>query len=135
MWKSVFSFGQMGGGERFRPNPAASALTAELSELATISAYSEGFGSQTTTKSPPGPNLQSGSVCLSLSGFIFFSGFQLFVEFIQSQMFYRQGTSIYPNKNRTKLSLIRTFFLTLNFYSDSYKNMGLHMKKIYHRSN
>ena len=65
----------MGGVERFRPNAAASASVAELSNLATTSAQSEGFGSQTATKSPPGPNLQSGSVCLSISGFISFPVF------------------------------------------------------------
>ena len=58
----------------FMPNAAASASTAELSSLGTSSARLEGFGSQAETKSPPGPNLQSGSTCLSLSlfGFIFF---------------------------------------------------------------
>jgi len=64
----------------FRPNAAASASTAEPSNLARTSGYSEGFGCQAATKSPPGPNLQSGSACLFLSGIIFFpdcvAGFQ-----------------------------------------------------------
>jgi hypothetical protein len=55
---------------RLRPNAAASASTAEPSSLARASAYTEGFGSQAATKSPPGPNLQSGSAWFSLSGFI-----------------------------------------------------------------
>jgi hypothetical protein len=57
---------------RFRPNAAASALTAEPISLARVSSRSEGSGCQAATKSPPGPNLHSGSTCLFLSDFIFF---------------------------------------------------------------
>ena len=56
---------------RLRPNAAASASTAEPSNLARTSGRSEDFGSQAATKSPPGPNLQSGSACFFLSGIIF----------------------------------------------------------------
>jgi len=56
----------------FRPNAAASASTAEASNLAGTSGRSESFGCQIATKSPPGPNLQSGSACFFLSGIIFF---------------------------------------------------------------
>ena len=51
-----------------------------------------------------------------------------FFKFVQSQMFYRQCALIYPNKNRTKISRFRTFFSPSSFYSDSRKNMGLHME-------
>ena len=43
-------------------------------------------------------------------------------------MFYRQGMTIYPNKNRTKISRISTFFSPSIFYFNSGKNMGLHVK-------
>ena len=43
-------------------------------------------------------------------------------------MFYRQGMTIYPNKNRTKISRISTFFSPLGFYSDSPQNMGRHIE-------
>ena len=56
---------------RLRPNAAASASTAEPSNLARTSRCWDDSGSQTATKSPPGPNLQSGSAFFSLSGFIF----------------------------------------------------------------
>ena len=125
---------------RLRPNTAANASNAEPSNLNRASRCSEGFGSQTATKSPPGPNLQSGSACLSLSGIIFLfrvvsrascprseggTPSTRFFKFVLSQMFYRQGVLIYPNKNRTKISRIRTFFPPRSFYSDSCKNMGL----------
>ncbi len=54
--------------------------------------------------------------------------FQKFFKFVLLQMFYRQGMPIYPNKNRTKIGRIRTFFPTSSFYSDRSKNMGLHMQ-------
>jgi hypothetical protein len=53
-------------------------------------------------------------------------GFQKIFKFVQSQMFYRQGVLIYPNKNRTKKGRFRTFISPSSFYSDSRKNMGLH---------
>ena len=56
---------------RLRPNAAASASTVEPSNLARTSGRWDGSGSQTATKSPPGPNLQSGSACFYLSGIIF----------------------------------------------------------------
>jgi hypothetical protein len=55
-------------------------------------------------------------------------GIQKFFKFVLSQMFYRQCVLIYPNKNRTKISRIRTFFPTSSFYSDSHENMGLHVE-------
>ncbi|HCO94953.1 MAG TPA: hypothetical protein DIU00_13545 [Phycisphaerales bacterium] len=55
----------------FKPKAAASASTAEASNLAGTSRRLEGFGCQAATKSPPGPNLQSGPPCFSLSGIIF----------------------------------------------------------------
>ena len=128
---------------RLRPNAAASASTAEPSNLARASGCLKGFGSQAATKSPPGPNLQSGSACISLYGIIFLfrvvsrtscprseggTPSTRFFKFVHSQMFYRQGSLIYPNKNRTKICRIRTFFPTLSFYSDSCKNMGLHVE-------
>jgi len=133
----------------FRPKAAASASTAEPSNLARTSGRWECFGSQVATKSPPGPNLQSGSACFSLSRIIFL--FRIvsrascprseggtpstrFFKFVQSQMFYRQGVLIYPNKNRTKISRFRTFFSPLSFYSDSRKNMGLRVEYFHSRS-
>ncbi|MGB2864210.1 MAG: hypothetical protein WBC05_12845 [Sedimentisphaerales bacterium] len=56
---------------RLRPNAAASASTAEPSNFARTSGRWNGSGSQAATKSPPGPNLQSGSACLFLSDIIF----------------------------------------------------------------
>jgi hypothetical protein len=104
---------------RFRPNAAARVSMAEPSNLAKASVRSDGSGCQATTKSPPDPNLQSGSACLFLFGFIIISGFQKFFKFVRSQMFYRQGMTIYPNKNRTKMSRINTFFSPSDFYYDS----------------
>jgi hypothetical protein len=102
----------MGGVERFSPNAAASASTAEPSSLATTSAHSEGFGSQTATKSPPGPNLQSGSACLSLSGFIFFFRFSVIGQIRSVADVLSAGHINLPKQKPNKNKLLQDFFFT-----------------------
>jgi hypothetical protein len=101
---------------RPRPNAAPSASAADLSNLARASTRSEGSGSQATTKSPPGPNLHNGSDRLSLSGIIsIVPAFKNLLNSVQSQVLYRQGEPIYPNKNRTENRPLRDFFWALGF--------------------
>jgi hypothetical protein len=71
-----------------------------------------GFGGQKETKSPPGPNLHSGSVGSYLwPSSSLRSSASVNLLFVSiSKCLYRQTARNYPNKNRTKTGIGQVFF-------------------------
>jgi hypothetical protein len=82
-----------------------------------ISEISNGSGCQAATKSPPGPNLQSGSICLFLSGFIFIplSDFQHVSKNVRQQMLLSAKRPKLPKQKPNKNGPIFTFSRTPAF--------------------
>jgi hypothetical protein len=88
-------------------------------------------GCQTAMKSPPGPNLQSGSICPLGLGFISISSL-ISTTYRRSSIssgLYRQSTRNHPNKNRTKIRGFPSFLYPSDARPDSRKDMGLRGRK------
>jgi len=95
---------------RLRPKAVATASVTESRSLTRISGRSEGFGSQIATKSPPGPNLQSGSACLFISGFIFFPAFRNSSNSLSRKCSIGRAHQFTQTKTEQKYAAQRLFF-------------------------
>ena len=87
---------------------------------------SAGSAGQNETKSPPGPNLHTGSSCLSLSPLTFLPVPNLINLSFASigKSLYRQTAPENPNKNRTENGPLVSFFQSLAHLPGSVDNMG-----------
>jgi len=99
---------------RFKPSTIATTSTAELNNLARQLDGPEDFdssGCQTVMKSPPGPNLQSGSACRFVSGIIFigFLTFSKYSEYSAATVTIGKATRITQTKTEQKTAISKVF--------------------------